>query len=204
MLAGSPSILYWPMALDQDMLGGAEAWLRESLAALGAAHLPVTTWTTFEGHSPDQLSAFDLLFIGGGNTFRLLKAVTEHGWLAPIRAFVDQGRDLYGGSAGAILACDDIAVAEVYDTNDVGLHDLSALGLLPGVALLPHYERDAQERMQRWCRNRHRTMLALPEACGLALESDQLEVLGPESAWSLTGDAARERSAGTRLATADL
>jgi dipeptidase E len=204
MLTGNPSIVYWPMAQDEDMQEGAETWLRDSLDTLGAPRLPITTWTTFEGHSSEDLWSFDLLLISGGNTFRLLKTVREHGWLAPIRTFVCRGKDLYGGSAGAILTCDDIAVAHIYDANDVGLDDVSALGLLPRVALLPHYEREAEQRMQRWCRDHDRTMLALPEAYGLVIDGEYAEVLGPEPAWLLTDTSAREHPMGTRLAIAAL
>src|SRR5215207_10129995 len=40
MLAGNPSILYWPMALDEDMQEDAETWLRDNLDTLGAPRRP--------------------------------------------------------------------------------------------------------------------------------------------------------------------
>ena len=61
------NILYWPFALEGDMLNGADAWLRGNLAQHWPDH-QLTTWTDLDGHAPDELLDFDLLFVGGGNT----------------------------------------------------------------------------------------------------------------------------------------
>ena len=49
-----------------------------------------------------------------------------------------------------------------------------------------------------------RTMLALPEASGLVIDGEHVEVLGPEPAWLLTETSVREHPTGTRLAIAAL
>jgi hypothetical protein len=71
MFGRSAKILYWPFALDGDMVKGADGWLRGNLAEHWPDH-QLTTWSGLEGHSSAELFDFDLLFVGGGNTFDLL------------------------------------------------------------------------------------------------------------------------------------
>ena len=84
MLSGCQRLLYWPLALEGDMLAGAEAWLRDQVDQQGSS-VDVQTWTTLEGKEPADLNGVDLLFVGGGNTFWLLQQLQAHHFLAPIR-----------------------------------------------------------------------------------------------------------------------
>src|SRR5438874_9363374 len=57
--------------------------------------------TTQLRHGANDLEGADVLFVGGGNTFRLLKALYERELLEPIRRKVRSGTLLYiGSSAG--------------------------------------------------------------------------------------------------------
>ncbi|QHK18527.1 type 1 glutamine amidotransferase-like domain-containing protein [Pseudarthrobacter psychrotolerans] len=179
MLQGARRILYWPFALSGDMLEGADAWLRGNLTGRWpSAH--VSTWTTLNGHSTEELADFDILFIGGGNTFDLLEHVMLHGFAEPVRRFIASGGSFYGGSAGAILASDDIGIAEAYDDNKTGLTILEGLGLTPGATVLPHYGPDEEATGRRWSQKQGITVLGIPERSGLKISGGQARVLGRE------------------------
>jgi dipeptidase E len=79
----------------------------------------------------------EAIFVGGGNSFRLLRTLNRLGALAALRrAVVDEGVPYLGASAGSNLACPSIRT-----TNDmpiVEVPSLSALGLIP-FQLNPHY-----------------------------------------------------------------
>lgn len=78
----------------------------------------------------------DALFIGGGNTFRLLDELERQRLLAPIRARVAAGMPYLGASAGSNVACRTIQT-----TNDMPIvqpQSFTALALLP-FNLNPHY-----------------------------------------------------------------
>jgi dipeptidase E len=198
MLAGRPRILYWPFALTEMMLDSADRWLRDRLAD----HLPdpaVSTWRTLDGHSPDELLDFDLLWVGGGNTFRLLDHVQRHEFLGPVRNAVSGGLDFYGGSAGAILACETIAIAEDHDSNDVAISDLTALGLVSGVSILPHYTTEQEPSAVAWARQHDQPVVGLPSRSGLEVSGNRAEVIGHEPAWLIEAGVARPHVPGATI-----
>ena len=171
-------ILYWPMALPIREHAVAETWLRNSLAPRGSFDLVM--WSSLSGHKAEELPAFDLLFIGGGNTYELLDEVQRHQFLEPVRRFLANGGALYGGSAGAVLAGADICTAEPFDSNDVGIKDTSALNLLSGASLLPHYEPSHAEWLRRYVATTSATVIAIPERCGVAVHDGLARNVGPE------------------------
>jgi dipeptidase E len=90
--------------------------------------------------APDPVRAVrdaQAVFTGGGNTFRLLRTVTDRGLLGPLREAVQYGGVPYmGASAGSNLACPSIRT-----TNDMPIVEcpsLAALGLIP-FQINPHY-----------------------------------------------------------------
>jgi dipeptidase E len=76
------------------------------------------------------------IYVGGGNTFRLLGELYARGLLGPIRQHVRAGLPYFGISAGSNVACPTIKT-----TNDMPITwppSLDALGLVP-FQINPHY-----------------------------------------------------------------
>jgi dipeptidase E len=198
MLGRCRRLLYWPLALEGDMRAGAAMWLRGQLAQRGC-FAQVVTWFTLEGKDVADLDNFDLLFVGGGNTFVLLHHLQAHGFVEPVRQWVGAGGNYYGGSAGAILATDSIAIATYADSNDVGLLDLNGLGLLPAIGLLPHYTAERQDQAQAIGRDLGQPIIGVPEAAGLVVEKGTVNTVGPEAVWTITSKSTVQHPPGSVL-----
>ncbi len=202
MLRSRPRVLYWPFALGGDMLTNAEGWLSDSLAAHQPG-LDLVTWTSLNGHHAEEMAGFDLLFVGGGNTFDLLAHLHRHdatGWAAD---FTAAGGAFYGGSAGAILSGQTISIASWYDPNETGLADHDGLALVPGVAVLPHYEVGQQQRAQVWSAEHDLAVLGVPETAGCMVANGQLQVLGTDPVWWVCSERVEQLDPGRVVSTAN-
>src|SRR5215510_5331674 len=85
-------------------------------------------------HGIEQAGA---VFIGGGNTFRLLKALYDFDMLRPIRGRVATGMPCIGSSAGSNVSCPTIKTTK--DMPIVEPPSFNALGLV-SFQISPHYQ----------------------------------------------------------------
>ncbi len=88
------------------------------------------------GHPVAAIENAEIVIVGGGNTFQLLKQCRERGLLAPITDVVKRGALYIGRSAGANRACPTIR-----PTNDMPIVDpqgFDALTLFPR-QINPHF-----------------------------------------------------------------
>jgi dipeptidase E len=178
MLEGVSRLLYWPIALSGELLANAESWLRTSLGS--RVGLEVTVWLALLDHRGEALDGYDLLFVGGGNTYDLIDRFRRAEIAAPLARFLDAGGSYYGGSAGAIVAGPSIGLARGLDSDRHHDPDDSGLGLVPA-DVLPHFSEARRERAEGWSTmHPRRQVLCIPEASGVHVDRDQMVVLGPE------------------------
>lgn len=130
VLGPARRLLFVPYALhDRDAYA---AKVRERFARLGRSVDSVHDAADPVG----AVSRAEAIFIGGGNTFRLLDQLYANGLLEPIRRRVLDGVPYLGTSAGSNVAC-----VTIKTTNDMPIVDppsLDALALVP-FNLNPHY-----------------------------------------------------------------
>ncbi len=90
--------------------------------------------------SIELLKEATIIYVCGGNTFHLLKAMRDTGADQLIQDFCRNTDGIYVGvSAGSIVVGQSIASAVGYDENKVGLEDLTGLRLINDV-LVVHYD----------------------------------------------------------------
>ena len=151
--------------------------------ALAPAGLTLTGAHTVEA---TDIGNFELVVVGGGNTFQLLREARQRGWLRAIRSAVAAGTPYMGWSAGANLACPTICT-----TNDMPITDpggFEALGLID-LQLNPHYNNalptghQGETRDQRieefLVANPAATVFGLPEGDWLRVRGKQVRFEGP-------------------------
>jgi dipeptidase E len=138
LFAGVRRIVFVPFALqDRD---GYAARARTRFAAEG---IEVDALTADDSGRRALESAAGV-FVGGGNTFRLLKTLQAGALLAPLQRRARGGMPYLGASAGINIACPTIRT-----TNDMPIVEppgFAALALVP-FQINPHYlEADAASR----------------------------------------------------------
>jgi dipeptidase E len=129
-LAPARRVLFVPFALkDRD---GYAAKAREAFAEMGFA-----LDSLHEAKDARvAIAEAEAVFCGGGNTFRLLKALYDLDVVSTLRARSLAGMPYAGASAGANLACPTVRT-----TNDMPIVEpptLTGLGLV-GFQINPHY-----------------------------------------------------------------
>jgi dipeptidase E len=160
--------------------------VRQALAPLG-----VSVVGLHEGNDPrEAIGQAEVLFVGGGNTFRLLRAFQQLDLLEIVRQRARSGQLRYmAASAGSNLACPTIRT-----TNDMPIVEpagLSALGLLP-FQINPHYldpqpgsthmGETREQRLQEYLEENTLPVLALREGAILHRRDQTLSLLGSADA----------------------
>jgi dipeptidase E len=124
------NVLFFPFALYD----------RDDYAAKAKARFSAMGYALESVHATDNpqnaIQQTDAIFIGGGNTFRLLKALQDLELLEPIRRKVKSGTPYIGSSAGSNVAGPTIKTTK--DMPIVQPHSFDALGLVP-FQISPHY-----------------------------------------------------------------
>jgi dipeptidase E len=113
---------------------------RDAYAALARRRLKAMGYDLESAHEVEdarQAAAdAEAIFIGGGNTFRLLKSLYDFDLLLPIRRRVAEGMPFIGSSAGAIVAGPTLKTTK--DMPIVQPPSFDALGLV-AFQISPHY-----------------------------------------------------------------
>lgn len=130
-----------------------------------------------------------VIFIGGGNTFRLLKGLYDHDLLGVIRQRVGAGTPYIGSSAGSIVACPTLKTTK--DMPVVQPPSFEALGLVP-FQISPHYldpdpvsthmGETQEERITQFLEENEAAVVGLREGSILRVQDDTVILKGPNSA----------------------
>lgn len=181
---GAPKkVLFVPFALhDHEAYADKARPAFEALGhQLGSAH-------TFDD-APAALDHHDAVFVGGGNTFRLLAQLERTGLLEAIRARALDGMPYVGSSAGT-----NVATRSIRTTNDMPIvqpRSFDALQLVP-FQINPHFldpdpnsehmGETREERILQFHEEHDTPVLGLREGCMLRADGEQLTLRGTTAA----------------------
>lgn len=135
------------------------------------------------------LEEAEAVFVGGGNTFRLLKSLYDVDLLAPIRRAVEQGLPYIGSSAGAIVAGPSLRTTK--DMPVVQPPSFAALGLVD-FQISPHYldpdpasthmGETQEERIRQFLEENEAAVVGLREGGMLRMENSEVTLKGSAGA----------------------
>lgn len=129
------------------------------------------------------------IFVGGGNTWKLVRTMRDNGLLDPIRETVKGGTPFAGWSAGSNVACPTLRT-----TNDMPIIDpkgFDVLNLVP-FQINPHYldvnpanhgGETREMRIEEFItQNKDVTVVGLREGCMFWIEDKSIKLIGDRSA----------------------
>jgi dipeptidase E len=171
-LAGVRRVAFVPFAAaDHD------AYIAKVRARLALMELEVIGF--------EDLDRADAIFVGGGNTFRLLEKLYERKLFDAIRERVRGGLPYVGSSAGSVVACPTIRT-----TNDMPIVEcrtLDSFGFI-GFQLNCHYldpdpgsthkGETREERLREFHEENITPVLGLREGCMLVVEDGATKLVG--------------------------
>jgi dipeptidase E len=196
-------LLFVPFALRDHAAYTARARERFAREGIGVEELR-------EESGAAAVEAAEAIFVGGGNTFRLLDALQRAGVLPRLRESVASGLPYIGASAGTNVACPTIRT-----TNDMPIvqpASFAALSLVP-FQINPHYldadpgsrhmGETREERIREFLEENATPVVGLREGGWIRVEGRAALLQGPSTARLFRrGEDPVEVAAGTDLTEA--
>lgn len=176
-LGSQKKVLYIPVAMDPNEHSWSSCFNWFNLAFSEIGNISINMLTEFRGLSFDFLSQYEGVYVGGGNTFKLLNIFKSCDFDQLLIQYINNGGIYYGGSAGAIIMGKTIDTATDYDTNEVGLKDLNGLNLVDDYSIWPHYISDNKQIVTNW-RKSNGKVICIGEDSALIINNQNHEFLG--------------------------
>ena len=193
-LAGTKTVAFCPFAAHDHEMYTAKVAAR--FGQMGFDVVPI-----------EKLDKADAIFVGGGNTFRLLKKLYERKLLDVLRDRAKSGMPYMGSSAGSVITSPTIRT-----TNDMPIVEppsLTSLGLLPFQLNCHYLDADPnstfkgetrEQRLAEFHEENATPVLGLREGTMLWLEDGAITLLGAKSARIFKrGQEAYEVKPGSRI-----
>ncbi|MEK7143596.1 MAG: Type 1 glutamine amidotransferase-like domain-containing protein [Patescibacteria group bacterium] len=126
------------------------------------------------------LKGKEMVYVEGGNTFYLLKAVRESGFDKAIKELVDDGMVYLGSSAGAYITCPTIEMAtwkhqDKYD--HCGVTDFTAMNLVPFL-VTAHYASEYAELLKEKIRQSQYPVRILTDDQAILVQNGSTKLVG--------------------------
>ena len=177
----SKPCLYIPLAMTQEKYDSCYEWITTELNDIKVSHIDIVR--SAEEILAKNLNDYSFVFIGGGNTFKLLHDLKKSGAYEKISQYIHNNGIVFGGSAGAIIFGKDLESCILADSNDVNLQDINGFNILNGMSILCHYTNETPEKHEQNKQyllelSQRKTIVALPEEVTLFVSNNDIEIIG--------------------------
>lgn len=178
LLDKTKPILYIPLAMDEKKYDGCKEWFRAEIK-----HFNHDKFEMVESSlelSQKNFNNYSALFIGGGNTFKLLNDIKQNGNYEKIVEYLNNDGIIFGGSAGAIIFGEDINSCLIDDGNKVGLDNTKGFNFLKDYSLLCHLKNKNLNKNLEYLSvfSKNRKMLYLAEESVVFINNNKISLIG--------------------------
>lgn len=165
-------VLYIPVAMERVVFTYEQCldWFTSTYKPFGIQNIEMLT----DLHNAEISADTAAVFIGGGNTYKLLREIRESKFDQQLLAYLDKGGTVYGGSAGAMIFGKTIETEIHTGSRNYGLTDLSGLNQLNGYDIWCHYTPKEEPLIAEYTR----PLYILSEDSGLIVRNGEVQSIG--------------------------
>ena len=169
-------ILYIPIALrNHSKYENAPKWFSALLLSHGRGDIHVDVCTDLVGKKADDVMSYHAIYIGGGNTWSLMKELRDAHFDIALAEYRKVGI-LYGGSAGAIITGKRIDTQR--DSNTVQWVETNGMGYVYDYSIACHFKDTQIEMYKDWVCANNLPLICLSEESGILVNQDTAQSIG--------------------------
>ena len=186
-------VLYIPLAWPYDHMEECVNWFAGQVSKFGITDIEQIL--NAADITKEKLKQASGVFIGGGNTYQLLKCLKQTDAFENLKEYIANGGLVMGGSAGALIfgegvdTClkDELVIKCCNDENKVELKDTKGFNCINGFSILPHYKKvaeqfeDTQKRVDKLLKQGYK-LICLPEETSLWINGNEMKIIGQKPA----------------------
>jgi dipeptidase E len=142
---------------------------------------------TLDLNKSKNLNNVSAIYIGGGNTYKLLKLMKESGFLPVLKKYIQNGGIIYGASAGAVLMGKKIST---YIENKYLLENkknkytiTKGMALMGNYSIITHFNKEDYFKIKEYFKKNNNPIIAIPEGIGLMLKDNYMKVIGDKAVY---------------------
>lgn len=169
-------ILYVPLAMEEEKYDSCYEWFKKEISAFNITDFKMIR--SSKELSTINLNDYNSIFIGGGNTYKLLDEIRKYDNDKKIINYLNNNGIIYGGSAGAIIFGKDIDTCRIMDKKmDI---KTEGLNLINGYSLLCHLKNKNLKKNKQYLEeySKNNKVLFLPEEDVLVVEENNIKIIG--------------------------
>lgn len=166
-------VLYIPVAMDKFPYEDCLKWFTQTYKQYGITNIDMYT----DLSKNINLNEYKGIFIGGGNTFKLLNEIKKFRFDIKLKEYLNNDGFVYGGSAGAIIFGSSIDTASYADENYIDLKDLTGINILNNKKIWCHYNpKDHKEELDKI----KGEIILLYEESGIFFDGENITAVGKD------------------------
>lgn len=168
-------LLYIPVALERTTVGfeGCFDWISKTLGGVFEDFIEIDMCLDLHLINEEFLEKYDAIYIGGGNTYKLLDILYTTNSFPLIKDYIIKKKGfVYGGSAGAIIMGKTIET--VKEENDKNYKHSLGLNVLGEKSVRCHFDASKPNYKVKTFKENNPTfdIICLPEEVGMAFDTD--------------------------------
>lgn len=172
-------ILYIPLAMEKNKYHDCYNWFKEEINDVNITNFEMVT--SSKELSQKDLNNYSALFIGGGNTYKLLYELKQNNNYQKIEKFLANNGIAFGGSAGAIIFGKDINSCLNDDENYVNLKETNGFNMVSGFSILCHLKEKGMKKNLKYLQefSKRNKTIYIPEEAVIYIDNFEQKILTP-------------------------